>query len=194
MKKTSKIIPPLAALALCMALGNGGTVSADEYQSSTRSDSQTKKHATTETGEVAKCHKASGLIGMNVRNEKDERLGEIKDLVFDLQSERVAYVVMGTGTILQGKLLAVPLSAFTPSGDRKHLILHADKAKVEAAAGFDRDNWPDPSTPTWAAEPFWDKQARDSDTPGKYDKSRDLKSRDLNPNPADNPQPKPDNK
>ena len=186
MKKTSKMITPFAVLALCLALGNGGTnTRADEYQS----DSQTKKHAKTETTEVAKCHKASGLIGMNVRNEKEERLGEIKDIVLDLQSERVAYVVMGTGTILQGKLLAVPLSAFTPSDDRKHLVLHADKAKVEAAAGFDRDNWPDPSNPTWAAEPFWEKQTPKSDTPGKYDKARDV-----NPNPADNPQPKPDDK
>ena len=183
MKKTSRIITPFAVLALCLALGNGGTnASADEY------DSQTKKHATTDTAGLPKCHKASGIIGMNVRNEKDERLGEIKDLVFDLQSERVAYVVMGTGTILQGKLLAVPLSAFTPSADRKHLILHADKAKVEAAAGFDRDNWPDPSNPTWAAEPFWENQSK-SDTPGKYDKGRDV-----NPNPANNPQPKPENK
>ena len=192
MKKTSQIITPFAVLALCLALGNGGTnASADDYQSTTRTDSQTKKHAITETGEVAKCHRASGLIGMNVRNEKDERLGEIKDLVFDLQSERVAYVVMGTGTILQGKLLAVPLSAFTPSEDRKHLVLRADKAKVEAAAGFDRNNWPDPNNLTWAAEPFWEKQAPNADTPGKYDKD---KARDPNVNPADNPQPKPDNK
>ena len=190
MKKTSKIITPFAALALCLAVGNGGiNARADDYQSPAGADSQTKKHAPTETGGVAKCHKASGIIGMNVRNEKDERLGEIKDVVFDLQSERVAYVVMGTGTILQGKLLAVPLSAFTPSEDRKHLILRADKSKVEAATGFDRDNWPDPNNPTWAAEPFWEKQSPKSDTSGKYDKDRDV-----NEKPADSPPPKPDNK
>jgi sporulation protein YlmC with PRC-barrel domain len=191
MNKTSKITP-FALLVLCLALGNGRTnADPEDYPSTSRTDSQTKKHAITETGEMAKCHKASGIIGMNVRNEKDERLGEIKDLVFDLQSERVAYVVMGTSTVLPGKLLAVPLSAFTPSGDRKHLILRADKAKVEAAAGFDRNHWPDPSNPTWAAEPFWEKQSPPSDTPGTYDKD---KARDLNVNPADNPQPKPDNK
>jgi len=192
MKKTSKIMTPFAVLVLCLALGNNRTSAGPEdYPSTARTDSQTKKHAITETGELAKCHKASGIIGMNVRNEKDERLGEIKDLVFDLQSERVAYVVMGTGTILQGKLLAVPLSAFTPSEDRKHLILRADKEKVEAAAGFDRNNWPDPNNLTWAAEPFWEKQYPKSDTPGKYGKDKD-KVRDVNP--ADSPQPKPENK
>jgi hypothetical protein len=41
-----------------------------------------------------------------------------------------------------GKMLAVPLTALTPSSDQKHLILNADKSKVETAMGFDSNNWP----------------------------------------------------
>ncbi len=55
----------------------------------------------------------------------------------------------------QDKYLAVPLNALTASPDDKHLILNADKSKVEAAAGFDRNNWPSVGNPSWGAEPFW---------------------------------------
>ena len=31
----------------------------------------------------------------------------------------------------------------------------ADKAKVEAAAGFDKNNWPNINNRSWGAEAFW---------------------------------------
>ena len=67
---------------------------------------------------------------------------------------------------LKEKLLAVPLAALTVSSDQKRLVLNADKSKVEAALGFDRNNWPSVSNPSWGAEPFWQK---DTDKPGVTD-------------------------
>jgi sporulation protein YlmC with PRC-barrel domain len=107
----------------------------------------------------ARSNRASGIIGMDVRNQENERLGTVKDVVFDLNSERVSYVVIATAhTGFLGtheKLVAVPLNALATSPNDRHLILNADQAKMEAAAGFDRNNWPDVNSPSWGAEPFW---------------------------------------
>jgi hypothetical protein len=99
----------------------------------------------------ARFNKATGIVGMEVTSPKGDRLGEIKDVVFDLKSERVAYAVLGAAG--SQKLLAVPISALTPSTDSQHLILHADSASIESAKGFAADDWPAPVSPIWAAQP-----------------------------------------
>jgi sporulation protein YlmC with PRC-barrel domain len=110
-------------------------------------------------GAPAPTNKASGLLGMEVRNQNGDRLGYIKDLVIDWKTEQVSYAVLNTAPkILPGidqKLLAVPLAALVVSADKRHLVLNADKSKVQAALGFDRDHWPSVDNPSWGAEPFW---------------------------------------
>jgi sporulation protein YlmC with PRC-barrel domain len=114
-------------------------------------------------GAPAQANKASGLLGMEVRNQKGERLGHIKDLVIDWKTEQVSYAVISASSkAMSGigeKLLAMPLAALALSADRKHLILDADKSKVQAARGFGRDDWPSVSNPSWGAEPFWQHDA-----------------------------------
>lgn len=74
---------------------------------------------------------------------QDEKLGEIKDVVVDLSSGRVVYVVMGVGGFLGlgEKLLAAPPGAFQ-AGRTGSLVLNADRARVEAAPGFPATAWP----------------------------------------------------
>lgn len=100
----------------------------------------------------ARFNKATGIVGMPVLNEKGERLGEIKDLVFDLKTERVAYAVLGTDS-QPAKLLAVPVGALTPSTNADYLVLRAEKAKIDSATGLSADNWPAPVSPVWGAQP-----------------------------------------
>jgi len=104
-------------------------------------------------------NKASGLIGANVQNPQGEKLGEIKDLVIDLDKATVSYAVLATGGVLGigEKLLAVPLRAFTCSeaeAGKAHLVLHADKESIARAEGI-RDNWPRVQEPSFGAMPFW---------------------------------------
>ena len=144
--------------ALCLALV--GTVrSADTpYGAKPGAEPESQPQTKSAEGSLARYNKATGIVGMDVRNHKDERLGEIKDVVFDLNSERVAYAVLATGGIpARQKYLPVPLNAFTPGPDNKYLILRAEKSKVETAMGFERDNWPSVNNPSWGAEPFWEK-------------------------------------
>jgi sporulation protein YlmC with PRC-barrel domain len=110
-------------------------------------------------GVPANCDRATGIVGMEVRNQNNERLGHVKDVVFDLGSERVSYAVIATAHTgflgMREKLVAVPVSALSTSANGRDLILNADQAKMQAAAGFDRDHWPDVNSPSWGAEPFW---------------------------------------
>ena len=178
MKIKSRTISPLMAALLCVALAQGAKARDDADKAKDYSASENRSEANANPGAPTKCNKASSLIGMDVRNQNDEHLGHIKDLVIDLRKDTVSYAVMTTASKamlgINEKLLAVPLAALTASSDQKYLILNADKSKVETAAGFDKDNWPSVSSPSWGAEPFWQRDAAgkpetksDSDTDKK---------------------------
>jgi hypothetical protein len=108
---------------------------------------------------VTAVNQASNLIGMEVRNHRNERLGSIKDLVVDLETGQVSYAVMAVGGFLGmgEKLLALPPQAFARARDQRSLILHADKEAVDQARGFASTNWPDVDQPEWGAEVFWER-------------------------------------
>lgn len=107
------------------------------------------------TLEPTKFNRVHSLMGMKVRSPDQETLGTLKDLVIDLQSERVSYAVLARrasgGTA--AKLFAVPLNALRPSADQKSLVLNADKQSLLAGQGFPADQWPSVSHPMWGAEP-----------------------------------------
>ena len=89
--------------------------------------------------------RASKLIGMNVRNAQGENLGEINDLVLDVNHERVYYAILGFGGALGlgEKLFAYPVSLFSHDTADNKLVLNVDKEKLKKAPGFERANWPD---------------------------------------------------
>ena len=180
-----------ALLCLTLAPVTKATDEADTPKPST--SEETSSEAKSSEGAPAKINRASGIVGMDVHNQKDEHLGHIKDLVIDWKTEGVSYAVISTGSKMlldvNEKLLAVPLSALTVSADQKHLILNAEKSKVEAAMGFDRDNWPSVSNPSWGAEPFWQK---DNDKPAATDEP--AKEPEASAKPDTTPETKPDMK
>lgn len=104
---------------------------------------------------VQNSNKASGLLGMEVRNQNNEKLGEIKDIVLDLKSGKLSYAVLAVGGFLGlgEKLVAIPVNAFTVSEDQGYLTVNADKAKVQAAVGFPATNWPHPEDPKMST--YW---------------------------------------
>jgi sporulation protein YlmC with PRC-barrel domain len=122
-------------------------VEAEVKRDGDRSRAEYRQEARIESP-VKAINKASGLIGMSVHNRQDERVGEIKDIVFDIQSGKIGYVVMATGGGVLGigeKLLAVPANSFTPSEQKANLlILDATKGDIVDAPGIASTNWPDP--------------------------------------------------
>jgi len=153
-----------------LSLATANITMADDVKDALKAADQTQARAS----EAPACYnKASGIIGMEVKNQNNERLGTIRDVVFDLNTERVSYVVLGAkkGSLgLEEKYLAVPMSALRATGDAKVLILNADKDKVAAATGFSREAWPAVGSPSWGAEPFWQP---DTQVPAVTDKTTD---------------------
>jgi hypothetical protein len=95
---------------------------------------------------------ADTLVGNDVYNEKDEDLGDIKEIMLDMRSGRVAYAVLSFGGFLGmgGKLFAVPWAALTLDTEHKRFVLDVQKDRLSSAQGFDKDKWPDMADVTWA--------------------------------------------
>jgi sporulation protein YlmC with PRC-barrel domain len=113
--------------------------------------------------------KASSIIGTDVVNPKGENLGDIKEVVIDPSSGKVAYAVVAFGGFLGmgEKLFAIPFSSFKYDASRNDYILDMDKARLEAAPGFDADHWPSMSDEKWNRDvykyygrsPYWEERA-----------------------------------
>ncbi len=97
---------------------------------------------------------ADTLIGNDVYNHKEEDLGDVKEILLDMRSGKVAYAVLSFGGFLGmgEKLFAVPWSALTLDTVNKRFILNVEKDRLLDAPGFDEDDWPDMADSTWAAE------------------------------------------
>jgi len=87
---------------------------------------------------------ATTLIGDKVVNRSGEELGSIKELMIDLDEGHVAYAVLSFGGLmgLGEKLFAIPWEAMDLDTEQHAFILNVDKAALEEAPGFDKDNWP----------------------------------------------------
>ena len=97
---------------------------------------------------------ADTLIGDHVHNLQNEHLGEIKEIMLDMRTGRIAYAVMTHGGIftMGEKLFAVPWEALTLDLVNKRFTLDIAKERIETAPGFDSDHWPNMANQAWVAE------------------------------------------
>lgn len=95
---------------------------------------------------------ADTLIGDSVVNAQEEDLGDIKEIMLDMQTGQVAYAVLAFGGFLGlgEKLFAVPWQALHLDTVNKRMVLNVDKERLRNAPGFDKDAWPDMSDMSWA--------------------------------------------
>lgn len=94
---------------------------------------------------------ANTLIGEDVVSATGENLGDIKEIMLDMHSGKVAYAVLSFGGFLTigEKLFAVPFSALRLDTVQKAFVLNASREQLKNAPGFDKDDWPDMGDPTW---------------------------------------------
>ena len=120
--------------------------------------------------ERADIYRASKVIGADVENPQGEKLGDIKDVVFDPETGRARYAVLAFGGFLGlgEKYFAVPWTALTSkAGEKGDFILNMDKEKLKNAPGFDKNNWPNMADRSWAEQvyayygvkPYWEQEA-----------------------------------
>jgi sporulation protein YlmC with PRC-barrel domain len=103
--------------------------------------------------------KASEIIGYDVENMADEDLGDIEDLLVDVNSGQVRYAILSFGGFLDigDKLFAIPLNAINFNAEEQAFIFDVTEETLENAPGFERDNWPDTNLPDWdlGYQEFW---------------------------------------
>jgi sporulation protein YlmC with PRC-barrel domain len=113
--------------------------------------------------------KASELIGKEVRNNADEKLGKIDEIALDITDGRIAYAVLSFGGFLGmgDKLFAVPWDALQlkPRDRTKDseliFVFNVDKDRLKGAPGFDKNAWPDMADTTWSTgiHKYWEKES-----------------------------------
>ena len=94
---------------------------------------------------------ADTLIGNDVYNRAEEDLGDVKEIMLDMESGKIVYAVLSFGGVLGigEKLFAVPWGELALDTENKRFILNVEKDKLENASGFDKDNWPKLANPFW---------------------------------------------
>jgi sporulation protein YlmC with PRC-barrel domain len=85
------------------------------------------------------------IIGDKVYNNSNETLGNIKDVMLNVDEGRIEYVVIEYGGFLGigEKFFAVPFKVLKLDTSRHAFILDQNKEVLENAPGFDKDHWPE---------------------------------------------------
>ncbi len=107
----------------------------------------------------------TSLCGNKVRNNKDEDLGKVEDIMLDLNEGKIAYAVLSFGGFIGigEKLFAVPWSALRLDQVKREFVLDLDKEALKNAPGFEKDKWPDFADATFGkqihehykTQPYW---------------------------------------
>ncbi len=108
---------------------------------------------------------ADTLKGDLVKNGQGEDIGNVEEIMIDILTGRVAYVVVSFGGFLgiRDKLFAMPWSALRVDTDHKCFVMDADKELLKNAPGFDKNNWPEAPSGQWYhdvykyynQQPYW---------------------------------------
>jgi len=87
--------------------------------------------------------RASELIGKSVNSASDKDIGEIKELVVDMDTAKIRYAVLAfdPSWMTKEKLYAFPLTAFKMSDGKSDLVLNVNKSTIQPMKNFDANRW-----------------------------------------------------
>jgi sporulation protein YlmC with PRC-barrel domain len=90
---------------------------------------------------------ASDVIGMHVMNQRQEKIGEVLDVLVGLGPPHAAFAIIGTGRLFRhGQEYAVPLSALKSMERGRRLLLEMDDMKWQNPQSFNEQAWNLPVT------------------------------------------------
>lgn len=100
---------------------------------------------------VSQIVNADNVIGVGVKNNQNENLGEVEAIMLDKLTGKVAYVVLSYGGFLGmgDKLFALPWSIFSYDNTEDCFKIPLNKDQLKNSPGFDKDHWPDMSSTQW---------------------------------------------
>jgi sporulation protein YlmC with PRC-barrel domain len=100
---------------------------------------------------------ASSLVGDKVVNPVGENLGEIKEIMLDLETGKIDYFVIEFGGFLGlgVKYFAIPFRLLKLDASNKRFIFEHAREILEKAPGFDMDHWPDTNLHFDEVHSYW---------------------------------------
>lgn len=98
---------------------------------------------------------ARRLIGMDVEDASGAKVGELNDVILDVQTGRAIAAIVDEGGFLgvRERHHGVPWSALRPEVSERRVVASFDRDSLQASPALDRENPPD-----WA-DPEWQRQA-----------------------------------
>lgn len=89
--------------------------------------------------------RASRVIGLDVRDRDDAKLGDVKDLVVDLHGGRIVATVLSAGHLLgvPDRLVAIPGGELGHGAGTGFLKFSGRRDSFQTASSFDQNSWPD---------------------------------------------------
>lgn len=83
--------------------------------------------------------------GTSIKNNDGDTLGNVHDLVLNLQDGRIAYVLLASGGFLGigEKYLPVPYEALYYNPEKEAYQMDMEKDKLKEAPQIDIANWPE---------------------------------------------------
>ena len=138
------------AVAAGLALSAGGAIA--QTPSNDRTAAPDTKRAEKDARKGwEQTHRASKIIGTEVRNPQDKKVGRVKDLVLsDPSSGTISHAVVAVGGVagVGDKLFAVPFSQLQPAPGKDYLVLSGTS---DLSKAFDENSWP--------ADTAWQKES-----------------------------------
>ena len=107
------------------------------------SDTTQNTNATTQSqAQQLTLIKGSKLIGKDIVDAQNKKLGKVKDMAIDLSTNRINYVVVSSGGMLGigNKLYAVPAQVFGPYHEDRDLVVNGASAILTSSPLPDK-NW-----------------------------------------------------
>jgi sporulation protein YlmC with PRC-barrel domain len=89
---------------------------------------------------------ASSIIGDKVENGKGEDIGKIKDIMLNVRSGEIEYIILDYRSGFLGigdKYFAIPFKALKVNPKNQDFILNIENDFLEKAPGFDKKHWPE---------------------------------------------------
>ena len=94
------------------------------------------------------------LVGYAVYNHRGEEVGDIKDVLLEVRSGKVAYALLSFRAIvgLGEKVFPVPWRALTFDGENRRFLLKIDKHRLADAPGYHKTRSSHITDPAWVRD------------------------------------------
>lgn len=84
------------------------------------------------------------VIGHKIHNDKDEPLGEVEDVIVDVLTGKIYFIIQPDWFPgISKKYFAVPFNLFDVDPEKKQFILYQPREILENAPAFDMNYWPE---------------------------------------------------